>query len=104
MPPARSAAAVVGQVRLWTGLVLFTYLTTHFLNHALGLVSLDAMAAGREYFILLWRSWIGTVALYGSFSIPNRLALSALYPPPPPPMPPWEACQLPPRPLLPPLL
>jgi len=47
MPPARSAAAVVRQIRLWTGLVLFTYLTTHFLNHALGLVSLDAMAAGQ---------------------------------------------------------
>ncbi len=53
MPPARSAAAVVRQIRLWTGLVLFTYLTTHFTNHALGLVSLDAMAAGQEWFVLV---------------------------------------------------
>jgi adenylate cyclase len=29
MPPARSAAAVVRQIRLWAGLVLFSYLTLH---------------------------------------------------------------------------
>jgi adenylate cyclase len=46
MPPAPSAAAIVIQIRLWSGIVLFTYLTTHFVNHSLGLVSLDAMAAG----------------------------------------------------------
>ena len=39
--------------------MLFTYLTTHFLNHALGLISLDAMQAGREWFVLLWRSPLG---------------------------------------------
>jgi adenylate cyclase len=104
MRPARSAAAVVRQVRLWTGLVLFTYLTTHFLNHALGLISLDAMAAGREYFTLLWRSWIGTVALYGSFSVHNLLALWALYRRRTLRMPAWEACQLTLGLLVPPLL
>ena len=70
MPPAPSAAAIVIQIRLWSGIVLFTYLTTHFLNHALGLVSLDAMEAGRDWFVLLWRSWPGTVALYGSYALP----------------------------------
>jgi len=30
----------VRRVRLWTGLVLFAYVTTHLANHALGLVSL----------------------------------------------------------------
>jgi adenylate cyclase len=78
MPPARSAAAVVRQIRLWTGLVLFTYLTTHFLNHALGLVSLEAMAAGQAWFVLVWRSLPGTVAHNGAFGIHNLLALWAL--------------------------
>ena len=33
------------RLRLVSGLVLFTFAATHFLNHALGLVSLDAMQA-----------------------------------------------------------
>ena len=104
MPPARSAAAVVRQIRLWTGLVLFSYLTTHFANHALGLVSLAAMAAGQEWFILVWRSWPGTIALYGSFSIHNLLALWALYRRRTLRMPAWEASQLTLGLLVPPLL
>jgi adenylate cyclase len=104
MPAARSAAAVVRQIRLWTGLVLFTYLTTHFLNHALGLASLEAMAAGQEWFILVWRSPPGTIALYGSFGIHNLLALWALYRRRTLRMPAWEASQLTLGLLVPPLL
>ena len=104
MPPARSAAAVVRQIRLWTGLVLFTYLTTHFLNHGLGLVSLEAMAAGQGWFVLIWRSLPGTVALYGSFGIHNLLALWALYRRRTLRMPAWEASQLALGLLVPPLL
>ena len=36
----------VRQVRLACGLVLFAYLVSHFLNHALGNISMDALAAG----------------------------------------------------------
>ena len=104
MPPAPSAAAIVIQIRLWSGIVLFTYLTTHFLNHALGLVSLDAMEAGRDWFVLLWRSWPGTVALYGSFASHNALALWALYRKRTLRMPAWEAVQLTLGLLVPPLL
>jgi adenylate cyclase len=42
----------IRRTRIVTGLVLFTYLTTHLLNHALGLISLDAMEAGRTWFWL----------------------------------------------------
>ncbi len=104
MPPASSSAAVVIQVRLWSGLVLFAYLTTHFLNHALGLVSLDAMTAGRDWFGLLWRSLPGTIALYASFSTHNVLALWALYRRRTLRMPAWEAIQLTLGLLVPPLL
>jgi len=40
---------IVRRVRLVSGLVLLTYLATHFINHALGLISLEAMEAGRAY-------------------------------------------------------
>lgn len=34
--------------RLGTGLVLFAFALSHFLNHALGLVSLEAMESAQE--------------------------------------------------------
>jgi hypothetical protein len=34
------------QIRLSTGLVLFAYVTTHFLNHTLGNISIAAMEDG----------------------------------------------------------
>ena len=94
MPPARSAAAVVRQIRLWAGLVLFTYLTTHFLNHSFGLISIDAMLAGREWFVLLWRSRLGTLALYTAFTVHILLAYWSLYRRRTLRMPGWEAIQL----------
>ena len=46
----------IRQFRLWSGLVLFAYIASHFANHAVGLVSLDAMEAVRErIFDDLWR-------------------------------------------------
>jgi adenylate cyclase len=94
MPAARSAATVVRQTRLWLGLVLFTYLTTHFLNHSLGLISIDAMLAGREWFVLLWRSYLGTLALYIALTVHLLLAYWSLYRRRTLRMPGWEATQL----------
>jgi adenylate cyclase len=91
---ARSAAAVVRQVRLGAGLVLFTYLTTHFLNHSLGLISLDAMEAGREWFLRLWRNGAGTLALYTALTVHLLLGYWALYRRRTLRMPAWEATQL----------
>lgn len=69
----------IRQLRLLTGLILFTYLFTHLLNHSLGLISLDAMEAGRVWFLALWRNWLGTTALYGALLIHLSLAFYALY-------------------------
>jgi adenylate cyclase len=70
---------MVRRIRLTTGLVLFAYVATHLTNHALGLFSLQAMEAGREYFLLLWRNPVGTAALYGSLITHFALALWAIY-------------------------
>ena len=82
------------RLRLLTGLTLFAYVTTHFINHALGLVSLDAMEAGRYWFLGFWRSSIGTVLLYGSLLVHIGLAFRALYERRTLRMPLWEAAQL----------
>ena len=69
----------VRRTRLVTGLILLTYLSTHLLNHALGLISLHAMEWGRQWFLLLWRNPIGTAALYGALLTHLGLAIWALY-------------------------
>src|SRR5438552_14764424 len=85
---------VIRRIRLVSGLVLLTYLLTHFLNHALGLFSLDAMEDGLEWFLRLWRNPLGTAALYGALVVHALLAFWALYRRSHLRMPAWEATQL----------
>ena len=66
-------------IHLAAGLVLLGYVTTHLLNHALGLVSLAAMEAGRVWFLAAWRTPAGAALLYGAFVTHPLLALWALY-------------------------
>lgn len=70
---------MVRRLRLWTGLVLFTYVTTHLLNHALGMISLQTAETGRLVFLAFWRHPIGTALLLPSFLGHIALVLWALY-------------------------
>jgi adenylate cyclase len=70
---------VVRRVRLISGLTLFAFILGHFLNHALGLVSLGAMERSLEIFFAVWRSPPGQLALYTAFSVHFALALYALW-------------------------
>jgi adenylate cyclase len=79
MHRVKSATGVVHQVRLATGLVLFTYLVTHFLNHSLGLVSLAAAEAGLVWFRALWANGIGLTLLFGALTIHLGLAFWSLW-------------------------
>jgi adenylate cyclase len=92
------------QWRLGTGLVLFAFVSTHLLNHALGLVSLAAMEEGRLWFLRIWRNPVGTVALYGALAIHGLLALWFLYERRTLRMPAWQALQIALGLCLPPLL
>ena len=55
------------RLRLATGLILFTFAATHFLNHALGLVSLEAMHAMQDWRKAVTRTWPGSIVLLGAF-------------------------------------
>jgi adenylate cyclase len=70
---------MVRKIRLTTGLILFVYVTCHLLNHALGLVSLQAMDEMRRVLQEVWRSLPGTAALYASLIAHLLLAGYALY-------------------------
>jgi len=70
---------VIRRLRLASGLVMFLYVTTHFVNHSLGLVSLELMDRVLQRIYKVWASDLGTLALYGAFSIHYSLALWALW-------------------------
>lgn len=81
-------------LRLATGLVIAAYVAGHFLNHALGIVSLGAMDALRAVLAAWWRSLPGTILLYGSLLLHFALALASLARRRTLRMPAWEAAQL----------
>jgi adenylate cyclase len=70
---------VIRRIRLGSGLILFSYLVTHFSNHAIGLVSLTAMEDTLYWLFRFWRSWPATTALYGALLTHFSLALYALW-------------------------
>jgi len=69
----------VRQVRLASGLVLFAYLVSHFLNHALGNISMDALAAGVYYHVAFWQFPPVGMVFYASALVHTGLGIWALY-------------------------
>lgn len=77
--PAKAWSALLARIRFWTGAVLFLYLAMHLINIALGSIGLEAMEAGRSWLQAPWRNPVGTVLLYGSFSVHVAFSLWSLY-------------------------
>ena len=69
----------IRQIRLACGLVLFAYLISHFLNHALGNISMDALADGVYYHTLFWQFLPVTIAFYTAALVHAGLGIWALY-------------------------
>ncbi|KPF71083.1 hypothetical protein IP69_07050 [Bosea sp. AAP35] len=74
--------AGMGQVSSWSrdirfasGMVLLFFSATHFLNHAVGIVGIEAMEQVQEWRYWLWHSWFGTVLLYASLVVHPFFAL-----------------------------
>ena len=82
------------RARIASGLVLFLFVTTHLLNHSLGLISLAAMEAGRWAFLALWRNPVGTALLLGAIVVHVLLAGWSIYLRRQLRMPVWEAVQI----------
>ncbi|MEJ8856233.1 2Fe-2S iron-sulfur cluster-binding protein [Variovorax robiniae] len=66
-------------LRLASGLVLFTYVAVHLSCHALGLVSLDTAEEALRITVRFWHSLPGTVLLYTAAAVHVSLALFAVY-------------------------
>jgi adenylate cyclase len=70
---------MIRRLRLASGQLLWCYIALHFLNHALGLISLDAAEGGLRIAAAMWQSLPGSVLLYGAFGVHLALALTGLH-------------------------
>ena len=66
-------------LRLASGLVLFTYISAHLLTHAAGLWSLDAAETGLAAAVRVWHSLPGSLLLYGAAATHIGLAIGSIY-------------------------
>ncbi|PDT76483.1 adenylate/guanylate cyclase domain-containing protein [Bradyrhizobium sp. C9] len=67
------------QVRLVTGAIMFAYLISHFLNHALGNISTEAMAIGVHYHTEFWQFLPVAIVFYSACLVHTGLGIWALY-------------------------
>ncbi|PDT92271.1 adenylate/guanylate cyclase domain-containing protein [Bradyrhizobium sp. Y36] len=72
-------ATSVRQVRLVCGLILFSYVISHFLNHALGNISVEAMEAGVYYHTAFWQFLPVAIVFYSAALTHMGLGIYALY-------------------------
>jgi adenylate cyclase len=82
------------QLRIISGLILFTFAATHFLNTALGLVHLETMHEVQQWRWMITRSLVGTIVLLAALVIHVSLALWKLARRTTLRMPFWEATQI----------
>jgi adenylate cyclase len=69
----------VRQVRLACGVVMFAYLTSHFLNHTLGNVSMEALADGVYFHVAFWQFLPVAIVFYTACLVHTGLGVWALY-------------------------
>ena len=67
------------RLRITSGLVIFSYVTLHFLNHAAGNISIAAMETAVHWQTSFWQTWPATVVLYAAILIHPGLGLWAFY-------------------------
>ncbi|MBR1178885.1 adenylate/guanylate cyclase domain-containing protein [Bradyrhizobium sp. KB893862 SZCCT0404] len=77
--PELVRATSARQVRLICGVILFSYVVSHFLNHALGNISVDAMEAGVYYHMLFWQFLPVAIVFYTAALTHMGLGIYALY-------------------------
>jgi adenylate cyclase len=66
-------------LRLTTGLTLFVYATSHLINHAFGIRSVEAFQAAGLLLLKPWQTTPGRWILYTAFLVHGALGLYALY-------------------------
>jgi adenylate cyclase len=86
--------SVAQRLRIGSGLILFTFALTHFLNHGLGLFSIEAMETAQEWRTAITRSDVGTLVLAAALATHMGLNLYKVARRSTWRMPLWEAVQI----------
>jgi adenylate cyclase len=81
--PQRRIATELAQrlerpVRLTTGLILFAFATSHLINHAFGIRSVNTMQAVSALLLAPWQTNAGLIVLYTAFLVHGFLGFYAL--------------------------
>ena len=66
---------MIGKLRLTSGLILFLFVSGHFINHAVGITTIDAMNAVSAYTITPWRTLPGTILISAALLTHSVLAV-----------------------------
>ncbi len=82
------------RLRLWSGLILFLFCLSHFSNHALGIISVNAMEKASLWHYWIWRGPIGETVLLFAALTHVVLAFWRTFKRRTLKMPPWEFTQL----------
>ncbi len=85
---------VTQRLRIISGLILFAFALTHFLNHALGLISIDTMHVVQDWRWIVTRSVPGTFILLLALATHMALGLYKLMRRTTLRLPPWELIQM----------
>jgi adenylate cyclase len=75
----RVGRPIVRPLRLATGLTLFAYATSHLVNHAFGIHSVETFQAAGQFLLKPWQTTPGRLILYTAFFVHAGLGLYALY-------------------------
>jgi len=70
---------ILRPLRLTTGLTLFAFATSHFINHAFGIHSIATFQAAGFFLLKPWQTVPGRLVLYTAFLVHGALGLYALY-------------------------
>ncbi|WP_157967761.1 adenylate/guanylate cyclase domain-containing protein [Cohaesibacter intestini] len=66
---------MIGTLRLTSGLILFLFVSGHFINHAVGITTIEAMNAVSAFTITPWRTLPGTILLSAALVTHGTLAV-----------------------------
>src|SRR5262249_16190948 len=75
----RSTLLDASSVPSATGLILFAFATSHLINHAFGIRSVDAMQAASAVLLAPWQTSAGLIVLYTAFFAHGLLGFYGLY-------------------------
>src|SRR5690606_3668008 len=73
------ASLQLQKLRLISGLIMLLFLSMHLLNHALGLISIEAAEQGKRWFSVIWMDPVSLSVFYGAVLTHVLLVLHALY-------------------------